>query len=243
MRERSALYRFARFLRQLLVGTAVFVMAVMAFGYLIFVRQVSTPQAWREALRELRGNVLHYNEVPEREAHVYRRRATSYFRGATGVLAATRGRLLYVGIEPSTQLASPDAPSAILTSEFANDTLLRLTHKRLYLYTAPGVVISRNGRSEAYAAMRGYSDELDSLIAYVERTHTEQRRRAAAEHALRARVAAMMRRPLIYEIQRGDAISTIAKKFGTTPEQLRLWNHLRGDKVRVHDKLIVKPAT
>ena len=242
MREQSALYRFARFLRQLLVGVIVFVAAVTAFGYLVFVRQVDTPQAWREALRELHGNVLRYHEVPMREAHIYRRRATNYFRGAAGVLAATPDRLLYVGIEPNTQLSSPDAPSAILTSEFVNDTLLKLTPKRLYLYTAPGVVVSRNGRTEEYAALRGHAAELDSLIAYVERTHAAQRRAAAAERLLRAKVAELMRRPLVYEIKRGDALSTIAARFGTTPEKIRRWNHMTGDRVRIHDKLIVKPA-
>jgi hypothetical protein len=242
MKEQEGLYRFARFLRQLIVGMLVFVIAVAAFGYLVFMRQIDTPQAWREATRELQGNVLYYGETPEREAHVYRRRPTNYFRGANGVLAATRERLLYVGIEPQTQLTSEDAPATILTSEFPNDTFLTLTPKRLYAFTAHGVIITRDGRHEEYAAMRGHEAELDTLIAYVNQTHHVQRQLASAERTLRAQVAEILRRPLKYEIHRGDALSTIATRFGTTPDQLRAWNHLRSDKVRIRDTLLVKPA-
>jgi hypothetical protein len=242
MGEHAALYRFARFLRQLIIGTVVFVIAVLTFGYLVFVRQVDAPAAWRDAIRELHTNVLHYGETPDRTAHVYRRRVTNYFRGVTGVLAATPERLLYIGIEPNTQLTSADAPPAILTGEFINDTLVTLTPKRLYLFTAHGVIVARNGRQEEYAAVRGHEAELDSLIAYVNRTHQHQRQDAAAEYTLREQIAAILRRPLKYQIQRGDAISTIATRFGTTPDSLRAWNHLPTDKIRIHDTLLVKPT-
>lgn len=243
MKEQEGLYRFLRFLRQLVVGTLVFLIALVAFGYFVFLRQVDVPSSWRQATRELHGSVLRYGEVPMREAHVYLRRPTNYFRGANGVLAATRDHLLYVGIEPREQLASEDAPPVILTSEFQNDTLLTLTPRRVYGLTAHGVVVSRAGRREVYAAVRGYEAELDSLVDFVNGTHLAQRRGAAAERALRARVVEILRRPLRYEVKRGDALFTIAARFGTTPEQLQRWNHLTGTRVRVRDTLLVKPGS
>lgn len=243
MREQEGIYRFVRFLRQLVVGTLVFLVVLAAFGYFVFMRQVDVPSAWREATRELRGSVLRYGEVPVREAPVYLRRPTNYFRGANGVLAATRDRLLYVGIEPKDQLASEDAPPVILTSEFENDTFLTLTPRRVYALTAHGVVVSRLGRREEYAAVHGDEAELDSLVAFVNRTHLAQRRAAAAEHVLRARVAELLRRPLRYEVRRGDALSTIATRFGTTVEQIQRWNHLTGTRVRIRDTLLVKPGS
>jgi hypothetical protein len=237
----EGLRRFVRFLRQLLLGIAIFAVAVLAFGYLFFTRRVNTQETWRDAVRELHASVLHYGEVPMWEAHVYQRHPTNYFRGANGVLAVTRDRLLYVGIEPKNQLTSEDAPSAILTSEFVNDTLLKLTLGRMYLFTARGVHLSRDGQMEEYAAMRGHEAELDSLVAYVGRSHTRQRSEAAAERILHEQITRLIRRPLIYKIQRGDALLTIATRFGTTPELLRKWNHLSGDKIRVHDTLLVKP--
>jgi LysM repeat protein len=198
-------------------------------------------QTWYDATRELHGSILHYGEVPLWEAHVYQRRPTNYFRAANGVLAVTQYRLLYVGIEPKDKLASEDAPAAILTSEFVNDTLLISKPGRVYALTAHGLRVSRNRQREAYAAMPGYETELDSLVVYISRSHARQRANAAVERLLRERVAELMRRPLRYEIQRGDALSTIATRFGTTPELLRKWNHLSSDKIRVHDTLLVKP--
>jgi len=241
MKENEGLYRLLRFLKQLVIGTVVLVIAVVAFGYFFFVRQVDAPEAWREATRELRGSVLRYGETPQREAHVYQRRATNYYRGVTGVLAATPGRLLYVGLEPKDKLESEDAPAAILTSEFVNDSMLQLTPRRVYGMTASGVVVQRLGRREVYAAAPGYEGELSALVAYVNAEHATQRKAAAAERALRAEVAAMLKRPLYYEVKRGDALSTIASRFGATPEQIRRWNHMTSDKVRIRDTLLVKP--
>jgi len=241
MKEHEGLYRFVRFLWQLALGTVVLIVAVAAFGYFFFMRQVNAVEAWRDATAELRNSVLRYGEHPVREAHVYQRRPANYYRPASGVLAATPGRLLYVGFEPRDKLESEDAPAAILTSEFANDTLLTLTDHRLYALTAHGVVIRRGRHQEMYAATPGYDAELDSLVAYVTRAHAAQRKAAAAERALRAEVAALQRRELRYEVKRGDALSTIATKFGTVPDSIRQWNHLTGDRVRLRDTLIVKP--
>ena len=242
MKEQEGLYRFVRFMKQLVIGTVTLVVAVVAFGYLVFMRKVDAPQAWNDAGRELRSSVLRYGETPERIAHVYVRRPTNYYRAANGILAATAGRLLYVGIEPQDQFESEDAPAAILTSEFTNDTLLRLSSRRLYAMTAPGVRVSRAGQSEEFAAARGYEGELDSLVRYVTRAHDAQRRDLAAEQALRAQVADVLRRPLRYEVRRGDALSTIAARFGATPEQIRTWNGMTSDRVRIRDTLTVKPA-
>ncbi len=35
----------------------------------------------------------------------------------------------------------------------------------------------------------------------------------------------------VYEVVRGDTLSTIARRFGTTPQQLRDWNGLEGDLI------------
>jgi hypothetical protein len=241
MKEQEGIYRFLRFLKQLILGTVVLIITVMAFGYFFFVRQVNAPDAWRDSTRELRNSVLRYGETPRRLAHVYQRRTTNYFRGVTGVLAATPERLLYVGMEPKDKLESEDAPAAIITGEFVNDTLVTLTETRVYGKTAPGVVVRRLGRQEVYAATPGYEAELLALVAYVTREHAAQRAAAAAERALRAQVAALLKRPLYYEVKRGDALSTIAARFGATPEQIRTWNRMTGDKVRIRDTLLVKP--
>jgi LysM repeat protein len=46
--------------------------------------------------------------------------------------------------------------------------------------------------------------------------------------------------PITYVVRRGDAISSIATRFDTTPENIRKWNNIVGDRVRIGDTLIVK---
>lgn len=242
MKENEGLYRAARFIKHVVIGVAVLVVAVVVVGYVFLVRQVDPTSAWREAGRELSSSVLHYGERPERIARVYRRRATNYFKAANGILVATPERLLFVGMEPRDNLAGADAPAAIITSEFPNDTLLTLTPRRLYALSAPGVVVQRELRQEEFAAAGGYEAELARLVGFVRAQHLAERRQVREDRDLRAAIAALMRRPLRYRVQRGDALSTIAARFGATPAQIREWNHLPTDRVRLGDALLVKPA-
>lgn len=242
MRENEGVYRAARFVKRTVIGMFALALAVVVLGYLFLMRQVDPQEAWVDAARELDGSVLHYGETPERVARVYRRRGTNYFRAANGLLVATPERLVFVGIEPRDKLAGADAPPSVTSSEFPNDTLLRLAPERVYATTAHGMVVHRAGRAEEFAAARGHESELDSLAAYVERRHTAERRIAAENRALHAAVAEILKRPLRYEVARGDALSTIAARFGATPAQLRAWNDMTGDRVRLRDTLLVKPA-
>jgi LysM repeat protein len=242
MRENEGLYRAARLIKRTVIGVVVLAVAVVVLGYVFLVRTVDRKAAWTEAARELESSVLHYGEPVERIARVYQRRGTNYFRAANGLLVATPERILFVGIEPRDKLAGEDAPAAIITSEFQNDTLLTVSERRMYALTAPGVVVRRGGRQETYAASSGYAPELDSLATYVERRHAAEREAVAADRALHQQIAALVRRPLRYVVSRGDALSTIAARFGATPAEVREWNHLPSDRVRLRDTLLVKPA-
>lgn len=241
MRENEGLYRAARLIKRTVIGLVVVVVAVVVIGYLFLVRTVDRKAAWVDAARELEGSVLHYGEPVERVARVYERRGTNYFRAANGLLVATPERLLFVGMEPRDKLAGADAPAAIITSDFPNDTLLSVTPRRIYALTAPGVVVRRGARREEFAASSGYAAELDSLARYVDARHAAERRAVAADRELHQEIAAVLRRPLRYVVQRGDALSTIAARFGATPEEIRRWNHLPSDRVRLRDTLLVKP--
>lgn len=242
MKENEGLYRAARLVKRTVIGVAVMAVAVVVLGYLFLVRQVDRKAAWADAARELEGSILHYGEPAERVARVYRRRGTNYFREANGLLVATPERLIFVGIEPRDKLAGEDAPASIITAEIPNDTLLDVVPSRVYGITARGITVQRDGRAEKFAAAPGYESELDSLASYVERRHSAEHHIAAESRALHAAVAQLEKRPLRYQVVRGDALSTIATRFGATPAQIREWNHMTSDKVRVRDSLTVKPA-
>ncbi|MDO8500238.1 MAG: LysM peptidoglycan-binding domain-containing protein [Gemmatimonadaceae bacterium] len=243
MKESEGLYRWFRVIKRTLIGLVFVIGGLMIFGYAVFMRHMDARGAWKSAARELNGGMLHYGEHVERYAKAFQRRPTDYYRAANGLLVATNDRVIFIGIAPSDKLQNEDAPATILQYEFPNDMLLTMKKSRLYFLTAHGVRVSQaNGAKEEFAASRGDEPALDSLIEHVNRRLDAQRVEAIRERRIRAAVAAMINEPIYYVVRRGDAISSIAVRFDTTTEQLKKWNNLPSDKVRIGDRLIVKAA-
>lgn len=236
------MYRVARFIKRVVIGVVALIVVVAAVGYFFLMRQVDPGSAWSSARRELDNGILHYGERSVRIARVYRRRPTNYFRAANGLLVATAERVIFIGIEPRDKLAGPDAPAAIVTSEFSTDTALSATTHRIYSLTAHGIILSRGRRTESYAAARGYENELDSLASYVHDTQRRERAAAVQDRILKEQLAALLKQPLHYVVQRGDALSTIAARYGATAQQIREWNQLPNDRVRIGATLLVRPG-
>jgi hypothetical protein len=243
MKESEGLYRSFRFLKKALLGLAVVFIGLLLFGYFFFMRHVDAPKAWTAAERELQGDMLQYGEKVVRKAKVFMRRPNDYYRGSNGMLYATNDRLIFIGVAPGSKFEKDDAPPMIVSQEFPNDTLLDLKGTRLYLMTAHGVRVTHPGvpRGE-FAASGGEGAALDSLADYVNSIHAAQRAEAAREKRLRQAVDALIKEPLYYTVRRGDALFSIARKFATTPEKIQEWNQLVGDRVRIGQRLLVKPA-
>ena len=51
------------------------------------------------------------------------------------------------------------------------------------------------------------------------------------------------RRAWYHTVKRGEALSSVAKMYGATSDQVRAWNSLIGDRIRVGQILMVKPWT
>jgi hypothetical protein len=182
MKESEGLYRSFNLIKQLLLGIAALLLGLLVFGYFFFMRHVDAPKAQAAAERELQGGALHYGEHGAKKAKVYQRRPTDYFRGLDGMLYATNDRLIFIGVAPSDQLESADAPPVIITQEFPNDTLLQVEHRRLFLLTSHGVVIRRPGSPVGqFGSNRGDEKSLDALIDYVTTIHARQRADAAED--------------------------------------------------------------
>jgi LysM repeat protein len=243
MKESEGLYRSFRFLKKALIGLGIVLIGLLLFGYFFFMRHVDAPKAWAAADRELQGGMLNYDEKVERRARVFVRKPSDYYRGANGLLYATNSRLIFIGVAPGSKFESEDAPPVIVSQEFANDTLLTMKERRIYLLTAHGVSVAHPGTPGGeFAAVRGQEAALDSLVDYVNGIHATQRAAAAKEKRLRAAVAALIREPLYYTVKRGDALFSIARKFDITPDQIKQWNHLDRDLVKIGQRLLVKPA-
>jgi hypothetical protein len=241
MRESEGLYRWFRFIKRTVIGLFVVIVGVMIFGYAIFMRHVDARGAWKSAARELNGGMLHYGERVEKFAKAFQRRPTDYYRASNGLLVATTDRVIFIGIAPSDKLQNEDAPQTILQYEFPNDTLLTMKKERLYALTAHGVRVHHPSvGTQLFASSRGDEASLDSLIDHVNKRLDALRVEAIRERRIRAAVAAMIDEPIYYVVKRGDAISSIATRFDTTPDYIRKWNNLPNDRVRIGDRLIVK---
>lgn len=242
MKESEGLYRSFRFLKRLVIGTLIVLVATVVLGYTILMRHVDARGAYAAASRELNAGMLHYGEHVERWAKAFQRRPTDYYRAGNGLLVATNDRVMFIGIAPSDNLQNEDAPQRIVQYEFPNDTFLTLAPQRLYFLSAKGVRISHPGvAATTIAAARGEEAALDSLITYVSRKLAAQREAARRERKLRQDVAALINMPIYYQVKRGDALFSIARRFDATPEQIQRWNHMVGDRVKIGERLIVKP--
>lgn len=243
MKESEGLYRGFRFLKRAVIGLVLLAGGILGFGYFFFMRPVNAPDAWAAADREIRGGMLHYGERVQHDAKVYQRRASEYYRGVNGKLFETNERVIFVGIAPPDKLQSEDAPAVIISREFPNDTLLALDLRRVYLLSAHGVRIGYTGQQPStYAAAPGQNAALDSLVLGVNRRLLALRDTARRDYNLRKAVAAILKEPLYYVVRRGDALSLIATRFETTPDSIRKWNNLPNDRVRIGERLLVKPG-
>ena len=241
MREQEGIYRFGRFIKRTIIGFVLVVMGLMVFGYAVFMRHVDARGAWQSAARELNGGMLRYGERVEAFAKAFKRRPTDYYRASNGLLVATNERVIFIGIAPSDKLETEDAPATILQFEFPNDTLLTLKKRRLYLLTASGVRLEHpSAGTQEFAASPGDEESLTKLVALVNRRLDAQRVEAIRERRIRAGIQALIDQEIRYVVRRGDAISSIASRFDTTPENIRKWNNMTGDRVRIGDTLIVK---
>jgi hypothetical protein len=213
------------------------------------------------AERELRLTTLRRNEKVLAMVSVWQRPLIDYFRATRGILVLTdapadaahpaAGRLIYLGLQPRDPLSPPDAPPTFDQREWPIDTLVSVTPTRTFFYVANALEIAAPRESKlviGYPA--GASRDADALRSALAKKYAALRaigwqRREARRARERARLVQVYegRRPWYHTVKRGDALSSVATLYGATPDQLRQWNGLVGDRIRIGQKLLVKPWT
>ena len=213
------------------------------------------------AERELRLTVLRPTERVAASVSVWQRPLIDYFRATRGILVVTDappdsthpvgGRLIYLGLQPRDPLSPADAPPTFDEREWPIDTLVRLTPTRTFFFVARALEIAapRDPRLVmGYPA--GAADDAQKLRASVERKYATLRaigwqRREERRARDRARLVQIYegRRAWYHTVKRGEALSSVAALYGATPDQLRQWNNLVGDRIKIGQQLLVKPWT
>jgi len=213
------------------------------------------------AERELRLTVLRPAEHVIASVSVWQRPLIDYFRATRGILVVTDappdsthpvgGRLIYLGLQPRDPLSPADAPPTFDEREWPIDTLVRLTPTRTFFFVARALEIAppREPRLVmGYPA--GAADDAAKLQASIGKKYATLRgigwqRREERRARDRARLVQIYegRRAWYHTVKRGEALSSVATLYGATPEQLRQWNNLVGDRIKIGQQLLVKPWT
>jgi hypothetical protein len=221
-------------------AAAVLVPGVLAFA--LYSRPAEAGRA-RATAGGLLTAALDSGERVEHRAYVYQRHWWDYFRETHGVLALTDRRLLFVGVPPANYLVPDDGPPVSERREFALDTLTLIGRGRVFAGTAPGMVFATRGASEPFAVARESRLALDTIVRSLERRQALARAAASRERRGQEYAAWLARLPVWHRVERGEALSTLATRYNTTAEQIRQLNRLTGDRVRVGQRLVVKPQT
>jgi LysM repeat protein len=145
-------------------------------------------------------------------------------------------------------LGTGDSPPTFTEHDFQVDTVVQLRPGRTFFGIAKALVVDTPEGTYRYGipsqAWGKASLLLHSVAARHERLMAigEKQARQRAEIDGQRRIAqTQAAKPKFYTVKRGDALSSIAARWNTTADQLRAWNNLEGNKIRIGQSLLVKP--
>jgi len=234
-------------LRYTIIGGAIVLLGV-AIQFAVHTYRTEPRNTNAIAARELRLNTLAEGERVIRTVPVFQRPWIDYFRATRGLLVLTDRRLLFLGLEPRDLLGSGDSPPTFTEHDFQVDTVVQLRPGRTFFGIAKAVVVDTPEGTYRYGvpsqAWGKASLLLHSITARHERLYAIGERKAKQRAVIeqqRKVAQAQAAKPKFYTVKRGDALSSIAARWNTTVDQLRAWNNLEGNKIRVGQSLLVKP--
>lgn len=236
-RQGSTRRRWLRMLAKLTGGSLGVLLAIgLVIAYLITLRP-DVPAARRLARHELQV-LLEPEETVQAAAWARRREWWDGFRETYGILALTDRRALFVGIPPR-ELVSPErGPQQFVIMQLGRDESLRIRRTRVDLGTANGAVVETVRSRFAFAS----DDEvgLDSLLGTVARNRQSDVTEQQLAKRVREYEAIVTITPVYHRVEVGDALSSIAARYGTTEEQLTTLNGLTSTTIKVGQRLLVK---
>lgn len=163
------------------------------------------------------------------------------FRETYGMLTLTDRRALFVGIPPRELISPERGPQQFVVLQLGRDESLRARRSRVDFGTAAGVVIE-NDRGQQLAFASSDAAGVDSLLGVV----TRGRRTDAAATELGKRTREyeqqVTRAEVWHVVAAGDALESVAARYGTTAERVAAWNRLPGTTIKIGQRLLVKPA-
>lgn len=221
--------------------TIVLVAGLAATVVLLVLHRGDADGSVRLANRELEHLLQPGERIVERVA-VRQRHWYHYFRVEHGVLASTDRRLLYVGVPPEPLLPRepepPELDEAVLRYEQPLDVDWR-SHGRFPGSAELRLVGPRESRGFAIDASQ--RARMEAVLAVMAARQAGARAAAEAERQQALAIAVAARQPRYHLVLRGDALELIGQANDVPVASLVEWNGLAGSRIRIGQRLLVKP--
>lgn len=218
------------------IGILLLIAAVIAYLLTLRPDVLAARQLARSELRVL----LEPTERVGAVAWARRREWWDGFRETYGILALTDRRALFVGVPPRELLSPERGPQQFVILQLGRDETLRAARARVDLGTAPGVSIETDRTRLMFASTD--ASGVDSIVADVSRGRRADTAAAALVRRTRDYEGAVGARAVWHVVAAGDALGSVATRYGTTESKLAEWNKLTGTTIRIGQRLLVKPG-
>lgn len=216
--------------------------ALATLGFVLYAPVLPVRVARAMSARQL-AMVLDEGERLERTTPALRRPLWRYFHPIAGVLASTDRRLIWVGVAPRAIIdwSGGKEPTRFEIRDWSYDSLM-VADTRVHLGVSQGLAVRASPEASALRfAVRGVdAPTREAVVAAIDRRQEEMREAAEQERIEQERAAFLARQPVYHTVVRGEAVSSIAARYGITTDSLRLLNGLTSDQIRVGQELLVK---
>lgn len=186
--------------------------------------------------------LLQRGETIEERVPVAQRHWWNWFRVTHGVLAATDRRLLYVGTPPEPIFRREEEPAELEEAAWRYEQPIEVHRERMFLGTLEGLVLSTDSVRERFAVASHDVARLDTVLAVIARRRAEMRAIQEAERRALEGAAEASRRPVTHITRDGESLALLAARYGTSVDSLRAWNSLASDRIKVGQRILVKPG-
>ena len=220
-----------------------FVVLFFGAGYALWQGHIDPVSAHATLSRELSTYALEPGETVRASAFLYWRSPLSYFRSTHAVLAATDRRLLLLTLTPPDPLTREMETTLPTIRDLPKDTTVQVDTGRVMFGTSRGVFLNARDVRERWAARDEQWPQVRAVVADLSTVQQVMRQDADAIALARLAAVERTRQPIWHVVNRGEALGSIAERYGTTSERLRQLNAMPSDRIRAGDSLLIKPRT
>jgi hypothetical protein len=220
-----------------------FVILFFGGGYALWQQHLDPAAAHATLTRELSTYALEPGETVRASAFLYWRSPLSYFRSTHAILAATDRRLLVLTLAPPDPLTREVETTLPTIRDLPKDTTVQLDTGRVMFGIARGVTVRARDMRDRWAARDEQWPQVRAVVADLSSTQRVMREDWEAIALARLAAVERARQPIWHVVHRGEALGSIATRYGTTPERLRELNTMANDRIRAGDSLLIKPRS